>query len=195
MASCVVFHSYKGGTGKTTISANFAALLAKKGYRVSLLDLDVYAPSLQAYFGTEPKKWINDFLFGNADVDDIMMDVTNLVQSFDNGDDKTNNSKAHLGKLWIGLCNAKKEEIYKLESVGGKQDNSKINLLRKFILLREQLLSSYDTDYIVIDTSPGIRYWSINSLAVADTLFLTLKMGDIDIDGTRKMEEDIYRSF
>lgn len=195
MASCVVFHSYKGGTGKTTISANFAALLAKKGYRVSLLDLDVYAPSLQAYFGTEPKKWINDFLFGNADVDDIMMDVTNLVQRFDNGDDKTNNSKAHHGKLWIGLCNAKKEEIYKLESGGGKQDNSKINLLRKFILLREQLLSSYNTDYIVIDTSPGIRYWSINSLAVADTLFLTLKMGDLDIDGTRKMAEEIYSSF
>ena len=97
--------------------------------------------------------------------------------------------------MWIGLCNSKKEEIYKLESGSGKQDNSKINLLRKFILLREQLLSSYDTDYIVIDTSPGIRYWSINSLAVADTLFLTLKMGDLDIDGTRKMAEEIYSSF
>ena len=171
------------------------ASLAKKGYRVSLLDLDVYAPSLQAYFGKEPRKWINDFLFGTAEVDDIMMDVTNLIQGFNNRDDKTNESEVQRGKLWIGLCNSKKEEIYKLESGSGKQDNSKINLLRKFILLREQLLSSYDTDYIVIDTSPGIRYWSINSLAVADTLFLTLKMGDLDIDGTRKMAEEIYSSF
>jgi cellulose biosynthesis protein BcsQ len=62
-------------------------------------------------------------------------------------------------------------------------------------LLREQLISLHDADYIIIDTSPGIRYWSINALAVADTLFLTLKMGDLDIEGTRKMAEEIYGSF
>ena len=61
--------------------------------------------------------------------------------------------------------------------------------------MREQLISLHDADYIIIDTSPGIRYWSINALAVADTLFLTLKMGDLDIDGTRKMAEEIYGSF
>lgn len=56
MTKSIAFHSYKGGTGKTTISANFAASLAKKGYRVCLLDLDVYAPSLHSYFDIEPKK-------------------------------------------------------------------------------------------------------------------------------------------
>jgi chromosome partitioning protein len=56
MTKCIAFHSYKGGTGKTTISANFSALLAKKGYNVYLLDLDVYAPSLGSYFDIhEPK--------------------------------------------------------------------------------------------------------------------------------------------
>jgi len=99
------------------------------------------------------------------------------------------------GKLWVGFCSSRKEEIYKLEGGGGKQDTSKIQLLRRFILLREQLISLHDADYIIIDTSPGIRYWSINALAVADTLFLTLKMGDLDIDGTRKMAEEIYGSF
>jgi chromosome partitioning protein len=97
--------------------------------------------------------------------------------------------------LWVGFCSSRKEEIYKLEGGGGKQDTSKIQLLRRFILLREQLISLHDADYIIIDTSPGIRYWSINALAVADTLFLTLKMGDLDIDGTRKMAEEIYGSF
>src|SRR5918911_4737253 len=87
-----------------------------------------------------------------------------------------------------------KEEIYRLEG-GGKQESSKIQLLRRFILLREQLISLHDADYIIIDTSPGIRYWSINALAVADMLFLTLKMGDLDIDGTTKMAEEIYGSF
>lgn len=189
MTSCIAFHSYKGGTGKTTIAANLAALLAKKGYHVFLLDLDVYAPSLQAYFGNKPKKWINDFLNGTAEVGDVILDTTAVVE-------KINNNNKIDGKLWLGFCSSKKEEIYKLEgSGGGKQDGSKIQLLRRFILLREQLISLHDADYIIIDTSPGIRYWSINALAVADTLFLTLKMGDLDIDGTRKMADEIYGSF
>jgi chromosome partitioning protein len=202
MPNCIAFHSYKGGTGKTTISANFAALLAKKGYRVFLLDLDVYAPSLQTYFNEEkPKKWINDFLFGNAEVDEILVDLTPTLDNCENSNFSSSSSssssskdKPNAGRLMAGFSNSKREEIYKLES-GGKQENSKMQLLRKFILLREQLLSSHDADYIIIDTSPGIRYWSINALAVADILFLTLKMDELDIEGTKTIAQEIYSSF
>ena len=199
MSKCIAFHSYKGGTGKTTIASNFAALLAKKGYNVFLLDLDVYAPSMQSYFKKEPKKWINDYLYSNAELDDILLDLTPTI-SEKNYDGAKNKNHAN-GRLWVAFSNSKKEEIYKLEGgtggggAAGKQDTSKIQLLRRFILLREQLISQYDADYIIIDTSPGIRYWSINALAVADTLFLTLKMGDLDIEGTRKMADEIYGSF
>ncbi len=181
MAKCIAFHSYKGGTGKTTLACNFAASLVKKGYRVFLLDLDVSAPSIQAYFEREPRRWVNDFLIDSADVDELATDLTSLI---DNGSQR--------GKLWVGFSNPKKEEIYKIE--GGKEEISKMQLLRKFILLRERLISDYNVDYIIIDTSPGIRYWSINALAIADLLFLTLKMGDLDIDGTKKMADDIYSS-
>jgi chromosome partitioning protein len=199
MPNCVAFHSYKGGTGKTTIGANFAALLAKKGYRVFLLDLDVYAPSLQTYFNEEkPKKWINDFLFGNAEVDDILVDLTPTLDNYGNSNFSSSSSSSSKdkpnGKLMAGFSNSKREEIYKLES-GGKQEHSKMQLLRKFILLREQLLSGHDADYIIIDTSPGIRYWSINALAVADILFLTLKMDELDIEGTKTIAQEIYSSF
>jgi chromosome partitioning protein len=187
MTRCIAFHSYKGGTGKTTIASNFAVLLAKKGYRVFLLDLDVYAPSLQTYFEREPPKWINDFLWNNARVEEVLVDLTSAALS-------NNNITHNSGKLYVGFCNPKKEEIYRLDGAG-KQDTSKIQLLRRFVLLREQIISNYDADYILIDTSPGIRYWSINALAVADTLFLTLKMDNLDIDGTRKMASDIYSSF
>jgi chromosome partitioning protein len=199
MSKCIAFHSYKGGTGKTTIASNFAALLAKKGYNVFLLDLDVYAPSMQSYFKKEPKKWINDYLYSNAELDDILLDLTPTI-SEKNYDGAKNKNHAN-GRLWVAFSNSKKEEIYKLEGGtsggggAGKQDTSKIQLLRRFILLREHLISQYDADYIIIDTSPGIRYWSINALAVADTLFLTLKMGDLDIEGTRKMADEIYGSF
>jgi chromosome partitioning protein len=198
MPNCIAFHSYKGGTGKTTIGANFAALLAKKGYRVFLLDLDVYAPSLQTYFNEKkPKKWINDFLFGNAEIDDILMDLTPSIRDYENSNISSSSSPStnkSNGKLMAAFSNSKREEIYKLES-GGKQENSKMQLLRKFILLREQLLSSHDADYIIIDTSPGIRYWSINALAVADILFLTLKMDELDVEGTKTIAQEIYSSF
>ena len=185
---CIAFHSYKGGTGKTTIASNCSALLAKRGFKVALLDLDVYAPSLLGYFQRQPKKWLNDYLLGEAEVDEVMTAVTDNIQEYGKKHDNTSEIK---GKLWIAFCNVKKEEIYKIEA--GASDNSK-SQLRRFILLRENLMRDYDLDYIIIDTSPGIRYWSINALAVADTLFLTLKMGDIDVEGTKKLASEIYGS-
>jgi cellulose biosynthesis protein BcsQ len=198
MTKCIAFHSYKGGTGKTTLAGNFAAVLAKLGFRVCLLDLDVYAPSLQSYFMIEPKKWINDYLYSEADIGEVMQDLTPKVSEIDlesmemQSDSPRGAKEGVKGKLWIGFSNAKKEEIYKLE---GGADTTRKQFLRRFILLREQLITNYDADYIVIDTSPGIRYWSINALAVADILFLTLKAGDLDIEGTKKMAEEIYSSF
>ena len=79
MTKCIAFHSYKGGTGKTTLAANLAALLAKNGHRVFLLDLDVYAPSLQSYFKADPKKLINDYLFEDAELNEVVTDFTPLI--------------------------------------------------------------------------------------------------------------------
>src|SRR5215510_2969297 len=154
-ARCIAFHSYKGGTGKTTIASNCAALLAKKGFKVALLDLDVYAPSLLAYFQKEPKKWLNDYLLGEAHADEVMTLVTDSIYDYGKQYDSTIEIK---GQLWIGFCNVKKEEVYKIEA--GTSDSSK-SQLRRFILLREKLIRDYNLDYILIDTSPGIRYWSI----------------------------------
>jgi len=186
----IAFHSYKGGTGKTTIAANFAALLAKKGYRVFLIDLDVYAPSLHTYFDMEPRKWLNDFLNGTAEIGEVFIDLTSTIINANNN----NNNNTVDGRLYVCFCNPDKEEVYKLD-YSGKRDTSRIQFLRRLVLLREEIMLKYDADYIIIDTSPGIRYWSINALGLADTLFLTLKMGSLDINGTRKMARDIYSSF
>jgi chromosome partitioning protein len=198
MSKCIAFHSYKGGTGKTTLACNSAILLAKRGYSVCLLDLDIYAPSFHLYFSKEPRKWINDFLISSADIRDVMIDVTDSLNQRKQSDTIKSNKRDDgneveiTGKLWVGFSNPQKKEIFKLEIADVE---TKRLAIRKFVQFREILTRELGADYIIIDTSPGIRFWSINSLAIADILLLTLKMSGPDIDGTRIVAEEIYRFF
>jgi len=52
----IAISSAKGGVGKSTVSSNLAVTLANKGYKVGLLDADIYGPSIPKMFDIEEER-------------------------------------------------------------------------------------------------------------------------------------------
>jgi len=51
MATIVSIHSFRGGTGKSNMTANLATLLAASGRRVAVIDTDIQSPGIHVLFG------------------------------------------------------------------------------------------------------------------------------------------------
>jgi len=55
----VAVASAKGGVGKSTVTANLAVALARLGYRVALMDADIYGPSQHLMMGIREKPYVD----------------------------------------------------------------------------------------------------------------------------------------
>ena len=179
MGKIIAIHSYKGGTGKTLISVNLASTYARKGRAVCLFDLDFRAPSLHAFFKADNvEHWLNDYLNGLCDIEKVLADFT-----------PKNPGK---GKLLVGLANPSTEAIREMSAKDRKWE---MRALGRLLSLKNSLLNDMHTDYLILDTSPGLQYSSINAIVSADTALVITGIDKSDIQGTQRMIQELYDLF
>jgi len=51
MPRVIAVHSFRGGTGKSNLTANLAATLALAGHRVAVVDIDIQSPGIHVQIG------------------------------------------------------------------------------------------------------------------------------------------------
>jgi len=179
MKKIIAVHSYKGGTGKTSLSVNLAASLAKRGNKVAILDLDFRAPSLFSILKMENSTvWLNDYLNGASNINKILKDTNGKIPSS--------------GKLFAGLANPSTEAI---RDMSAKDRKWEMRALGRLLSLRNSLLKEEDFDYIIFDTSPGLQYSSINAIVAADLVVVATTGDRSDVNGTSRMLRELYNLF
>ena len=152
----ISFHSYKGGTGKTLLSVNLATILASRGKKTCLLDLDFSAPSLHSIFkNVESDFWLNDFLNRACKINRVL--------------NCCNSTLDVKGNLYVGLADPSTKAIREMSSKDRKWE---MQALSRLFSLKTSLFNELDFDYVILDTSPGLQYSSINAIFVSDVSFL-----------------------
>ncbi|TCT02478.1 MinD/ParA family ATP-binding protein [Aquabacter spiritensis] len=170
--TCIIStHSYRGGTGKSNITANVAALLAGQGHRVGVVDVDIRSPGIHALFGVDPhamRSTLNDFLWGRCEVEDAVIDVTQSVVP--------QGAALGAGRVLLVPSSMRTGEIARILKEGYA-----VELLNQGI---HALCQKLQLDYLLIDTHPGVNEETLLSIAVSDCLLLVLRPDQQDYQGT-----------
>lgn len=167
MAHILAIHSFRGGTGKSNLTANLATALALQGKRVAVFDTDLASPGVHVLFGFTPTPdqcTLNDHLQGSAPIQACAHEVTpEPVQ------------RAR-GRLWLVPAAMDSDRIARLLREGYQVE--KLN--DALFALSEQL----GLDVVLIDTHPGINEETLLSTAITDCLLMVMRPDAQDYLGT-----------
>lgn len=173
MSRIVSVHSFRGGTGKSNITANLTATLALAGYRVGVIDTDVQSPGIHVIFGLDEQqmdKALNDYLWGQCAIQDAVYDVSPLLR-IGKGEVAVMSGGIHLIPSSI-----KTGEIARI-----LREGYDVGLLNDGF---RELIRQLDLDYLLIDTHPGLNEETLLSIAISDTLVIILRPDQQDYQGT-----------
>ncbi len=190
----VSIHSYRGGTGKSNVTANLAAELARRGARVAIVDTDIQSPGIHALFQVDPRTLrytLNDYLWGRCEAMEAAVDVSDRVfgaaeagaaeeagaeEAGAEGAAEAEAGEGARGAVFLVPSSLRTGEIARILKEG--YDVSALN--DGFRSLGEGL----GLDYLMIDTHPGVNEETLLSIAISDVLFIVLRPDVQDYQGT-----------
>jgi septum site-determining protein MinD len=160
--------SYRGGTGKSNLTANLAWLAARGGARVAVLDTDLQSPGVHIVLQANMARVVftlSDFLAKRCQIEEAAIDLTDDLEVGGNG-----------GKLWLLPSSMSVEAITRVIADG--YDASYLN--------REmgRLVESLGIDLLLIDSHPGLNRETLLTAAVSDVLVVLVRPDAQDFQGT-----------
>lgn len=153
----------KGGQGKTFLSCNFAFWLAKKGFKVCVIDLDTQGNSTYT---------LNNFT-NRFEAHELFLNKNlNFDFSFLNEENQKN-------KIQIFKANSQLADFEKLQNdnLNNKIQNFSFNLKK---------LEKY-FDYCLIDTAPNLSNILVASFLVADFFITPIELETYSLMGVEKI--------
>ncbi|BAY50273.1 cobyrinic acid a,c-diamide synthase (plasmid) [Scytonema sp. HK-05] len=172
MSKVVSIHSFRGGTGKSNITANLATIIARSGKRVGIVDTDIQSPGIHVPFGLDEEKiefTLNDYLWGHCAIEKAAYDITPTLRTRQKG-------AAIKGKIYLVPSSIRTSEISRILREG--YDARLLNDGFSDLCRRLKL------DYLFIDTHPGINEETLLSIIISHVLIVILRPDYQDYQGT-----------
>ena len=167
MAKIISIHSFRGGTGKSNMTANVATLLAAGGQRIGVVDTDIQSPGIHVLFGMNQETMshsLNDYLWGRCEIAAAAHDVT---ASLDEG---------LAGRVFLIPSSSNPSDIARV-----MHDGYDVALLNDGF---RKLIRELELDALIIDTHPGLNEETLLSIAVCEALAIVMRPDQQDYEGT-----------
>lgn len=172
MSKIVSIHSFRGGTGKSNVTANLAVTIARAGYRVGIVDTDIQSPGIHVVFHlTEDRvtNCLNDFLWGDCEIEEAAYDVTDAaIGNVAAGDERP--------RVFLVPASIKTSEIGRVLKEGYD-----VGLLNDGF---KRLIQKLNLDFLLIDTHPGVNEETLLSIVISDRLLLVMRPDQQDFQGS-----------